>query len=322
MKIDWWIPGSPSLLKGAGRYDKVSASVWIRCFQLLPELEALGIDTRVNPLAGGTPDAAVFSRRWSKRDLARAEALKKRGCWIILDTPVNYFSDADLPPFRGTAKRDFMAFAETADLITCPSKHIAVSGGERGFRVETLEDSIDSALFAPRSPAETAAALENPVFGWAGVASKARELNILAEAIEWNGWRFKIISNEPPELDFPYEFVKWRHASFSAEIAECAVGVFPRDFDNDYDRGHSFFKIGVFLSRHVPVVCSPVPSYAEIATPRNSRIVPALDPKAWGTALASLLDSSWTPDFSENPVERFTPRRIAEKLKTLLETMR
>jgi hypothetical protein len=144
----------------------------------------------------------------------------------------------------------------------------------------------------------------------------------LADAIERNGWRFKIISNEPPELDFPYEFVKWRHASFSAEIAECAVGVFPRDFDNDYDRGHSFFKIGVFLSRHVPVVCSPVPSYAEIATPRNSRIVPALDPKAWETALASLLDSSWTPDFSENPVERFTPRRIAEKLKTLLETTR
>ena len=38
----------------------------------------------------------------------------------------------------------------------------------------------------------------------------------------------------------------------------------PRDLSEPYNRGHSFFKIGVFLFSGIPVIASPIPSYKEI----------------------------------------------------------
>ena len=40
----------------------------------------------------------------------------------------------------------------------------------------------------------------------------------------------------------------------------------PRDLSEPYNRGHSFFKIGVFLAIGIPVIASPIPSYKELVS--------------------------------------------------------
>jgi len=316
-RLFWFAPPMSRTPLLGRAYDRMPASSWIRCLRLVPSLERLGCEVEINPRsAENAPDAAVFLRRWSDADLDLAETLRKRGTRIILDTPANYFSDADSPRYRGGARNECLRFAETADLVTCPSEFTAAAARNRGFRAEAVPDAVDPDMFPPRSGNGP----DKPVLAWSGVASKAEDLNVLARAVRRNAWKVRIISNEPPKLDFDYEFVKWRHKSFPAEIAESSLGVFPRRLDDDYDKGHSFFKIGVFLARRVPVVCSPVPSYAEIATQRNSITVDSLDPDAWETAVGRILDGSWRPDFTDNPVERFTPDAIAGKLlSTILD---
>ncbi|MCX8014729.1 MAG: hypothetical protein N2748_01800 [candidate division WOR-3 bacterium] len=38
----------------------------------------------------------------------------------------------------------------------------------------------------------------------------------------------------------------------------------PREVNDEYNKGHSIFKVGVFMAMGVPVLASPVPSYLRL----------------------------------------------------------
>ena len=103
------------------------------------------------------------------------------------------------------------------------------------------------------------------IVGWSGTAAKSGTLenisSVLHPLIEENRIRVFIIAEKRPYLSFPFDFQRWRYSTFPSSIASCDLCIAPRVVNNDYDRGHSVFKIGVFMAMGIPALAGPVPAY-------------------------------------------------------------
>jgi hypothetical protein len=268
----------------------------------------LGIKSKINEWNNKT-QITVFLRRWDKQDQAIATQLKRKHVKIIIDTPVNYFSSQSLPAFEGKIRDHFMSFAELADAIFCPSSYIEQHGRKLGYSVFCFEDSVDAKHFRYRR--ETHIRNDKPVLIWSGVSVKAESLNFLATSITRNNWPIIIISDKRPRLDFGFTFIKWRYKSFPRNILKGDIGIFPRLVDNEYDMGHSFFKIGVFLAQGVPVLCSPVVSYKQVINESNGMVVNELDALRWERDIKRAMLKLNVFDFKENPVIQYSSEKMA-----------
>ncbi len=297
-------------------YNRVMASLWIRCLQLLPHLEREGVHStlhRLHPKAR----VAILMRDFTPPQYKEAQKLKRLGIKLVLDTPVNYFSKQDLPAYKGTVREDFLALADLADVITCPTAYIAQAGQAAGYRMVQLEDAIDPAHFTLRA----ALPAGSPVLSWSGVSIKAGPLERVRQAMETYGASLDIIADLKPNLSVPFTYERWRFETFPKAIHRARLGVFPRDVDDEYNLGHSFFKIGVYLACGVPVICTPLPSYAQIATPANSIMVEDASPQAWEEAIGTALASPQRFSFDSNPVQEYSPARLARRLAALLASL-
>lgn len=299
-------------------YDQVMASTWIRCLQLIPFLSQMGISSRINSYSRKTA-VAVFLRRWSDKDRKLAIKLRNRGVKIVADTPVNYFSNQSHNAFQGGVREAFLAFAEISNAIFCASRYTRDAGLALGYRTIALEDSINLAHFKyHQKPLENG---RRPVFIWSGVSVKADALNRLAPLIKQKTLDVVVISDKRPMLDFDVRFIKWRYHSFPKDILQGDVGLLPRIVEDDYDKGHSFFKIGVFLAQQIPVICSPVPSYADVLTPHNSMVVEGLSMDKWEAALDDLIEGRKPIDFTNNPVNAYSTQQVAVKYSNVFENI-
>jgi len=309
MNISFFIPETYKLPIIGYNYTKMPASSWIRCLQLIPYLEKAGVSVSVNR-ENAKCDIAIFLRRWSDKDYQMAERLKQNGTKIVLDTPVNYFSDEQHPAFTETTKVAFRKFANIADKITCASENIANFAKNLGYNALCIEDSIDMQKIVQSSQTTTDLI-------WAGTAQKAEILNFLMPVINKNRWKLTVIAEKHPDLKGDFYFKQWNYSTFFKELSIGTLGIFPRKCDNDYDRGHSFFKIGVFLASHVPVIYSPVPEYAKIANQDNSICIEEFDPAKWEQQITRALNKEWQPNFKNNPIENYPCETIAEKYKEI-----
>ncbi len=293
-------------------YNKVLASTWIRCLQLIPYLSALNVSSQINTWSQKT-QIAIFLRRWGRPEQDLAGELKKKGVKIILDTPVNYFSSQDIPVFRDELRQQFFAFADIADVIFCASPYTENFGKKEGYRTVCMEDSIDLKHFCYRK--KDFQNKNKPVLIWAGYSVKSGDLNFLAPTIRRNRWTVIIISDNKPKLDFDFSYIRWKYESFPKDILKGSIGVFPRTADNEYDLGHSFFKIGGFLAQHVPVICTPLPSYKQIITNLNAISITDFDQKIWEQSINLILAGEKDVHFDENPVYGFSTEKMALKYR-------
>lgn len=258
MRVSWITPSAQR------DPDKQLASVWIRSFQVFPYLGNKDFICSMNRYFP-RPEVAVFLRRYSSGDVELASKLKRKGTRIILDVIVNYFEVYPPHPegYGGCSREqhyNFMKLAELADEIWCASPFLKSVADRFHQNAVFISDSIDSCHFSQLK--QYGSDNSRPLrFGWSGVSSKALPLNMFKHWIESGAIKMLIISDKRPDLDFPYEYRKWTYSNFPRDIVDCDLCVAPRDVENDYDRGHSLFKIGVFMAEGVPALASPVPSY-------------------------------------------------------------
>jgi len=305
-------------------WDRMPASCWIRCLQLLPYLERLGVRSVVNDRRTRA-DVAVFVRRQDAEAGDLAVAARARGTRVVFDVCVNYFDDTGwLPGGYGVTARhvaECRAMVEVADAVTAASAFIAGRAREVHPRVEYIPDSVDRAHFRhTRTPGPG-----RPLTAiWCGYSVKAAELTPVLVRLDKRGIEIVIVSDAPPSLPVPFTFVRWRHASAPTELLRGDFAVAPRDLDHAYNRGHSFFRIGVFLAQGVPVLAGPVPSYAEVLTSEVDGLVCATEAEwesaldriaaepqclgAWSAAAVRAMEPHWT---------EAAARRHAALLRTL-----
>ena len=134
-------------------YNRMPASVWIRCLQLLPYLEERGIRSSINS-RDYDADVNVFVRSQSRGAYRLARKLSRRGQRVVVDLCVNYFDEVAVPGshYGASAERvqECKAIVSVADAVTCASRFIARRAGDFHPRVRYLPDSIDSRHFCVR----------------------------------------------------------------------------------------------------------------------------------------------------------------------------
>ncbi len=282
MKIAWYA------LCESRNFNEVLASVWIRCLQLIPRLEAMGFGCTLNDTAAAA-DVCVFVRSQDAHAQALATACKRQGARVVFDLCVDYTRRSG--PVTQENVDEARRMISIADAVTCASGAITDAVAALHPRTICLPDSVDPTHFSVRKNPED---FSRPALTavWAGVSAKARELVPILPLLRERNMKLRIISDAPPRLRmpgitfwrrYPIEFVKWRYEQFPADIVGGDICVASRDLTTAYNRGHSAFKIAVFLAEGVPVLASPVPSYVRLLTKGGGCVCET--PEQWAAAL-------------------------------------
>lgn len=268
MKIIWFLP-SNSL-----NYNNLSASVWIRALQLFKYLENMQVENYVNDECING-EIAIFVRRQSANDYEIACSLKKRGIRIIFDLCVNYFLLSGAPglnnPVTEEHRYNCIKMSEMSDAIFCASEEIrkyAVKFNKKSFYIP---DSIDLNHFKKKKSIKDFDRKKIRAI-WSGISVKANELLEYMDILNELKIPLRIISEKRPKGFTPTywvggyksRFTKWDFNTFPKNILDGEFTISPGDLSESYNRGHSFFKIGVFLAVGVPAIVSPIPSYKEL----------------------------------------------------------
>ncbi len=269
LKVNWFIRVKHR------NYNRMSASVWIRCLQLLSYLERRGVQSTINEPSPDT-DVNIFVRWQDEEAYELARQQQKQGQTIVFDLVVNYFDEADVPSLGKLVTQKHIdqvrRMLSVADVVVCASAYIAQRARVFHRNVVYIPDSIDDEHFCHLKPIE---AFYQPKIRavWSGVAAKAAELAPILPLLRQRDIGLTIISNKRPRLKIPgrgwkqsftYQFVPWHYETFPQHILDGEICLSHRPVDNPYNRGHSIFKIGVFMGQGVPAIASPVPAYQEV----------------------------------------------------------
>ena len=328
--VGWFVPMNHS------NFDKLPASVWIRCLQLLPYLKELGFESTVNDLNART-DVAVFVRWQNDAAHERALSLKKQGTPIVFDLCVNYFDEAVALGVGAAVTRrhieDCLRMVALADVVTTASCYIAERARQHHGRVVYIPDSIDPSHFQyskrgrdfDRRPLRAV---------WCGVAPKAIELEPLLPLLSSSGIDLTVIADRPPDLTlrtesgeqtFAYTYRRWAYRTFPRDLLEGEICLSHRRLDNEYNQGHSHFKIGVFLAAGVPALASQVPSYCEILDRHECGAV-CRSFEEWQAALELILkDRSVLKQWGQcakAAMEPYATPRVAAQYAEIFESLR
>ena len=126
MRVNWHIPVSHR------NFNRMPASVWIRCLQMVPYLDEHNIASTINE-DHSDAEIMIFVRMHDARALALASAAKARGQRVILDLVVNYLDFADVPfvgqPVTAQHREQVFRMLSVADAVTCSSAAIAALYG-------------------------------------------------------------------------------------------------------------------------------------------------------------------------------------------------
>lgn len=320
VRVNWFIPVNHR------DYDRMPASVWIRCLQLIPYLEERGVHCTVNK-PGVEADIAVFVRWQDEQAYQLARQQKQKGQRIVFDLCVNFFDETGL--FEGgygtTRERvtEAQRMGEVADVITCGSEFIRKRASEFHPRTVYLSESIDGRHFRfEKFPSDFNRPALTAV--WSGQPSKSTELAALYPLLARRGISLIVISEKRPPLPGPYTCVPWSYYTFPHAILKGDLCVTPRRTDNPYDCGHSHFKIGVFMAQGVPALASPLPSYIEVIEKTGGGRICASE-SAWAAALDEVVKDrqmieKWSQDAYRGMLS-YSTESVVEKYIELFESL-
>lgn len=264
VSVAWFVPVRHT------NFDRMPASVWIRCLQLLPYLERRGIQSSVNNRQAGA-DVCVLVRMQDEVAEGIARSAKQRGCKVAFDLCVNYFDETGIlgDGYGVTRKHveECLRMVALADVVVVASRYIEARARNFHSRVVYLPDSVDRLHFSLDKTYEEVpgwGSRNAPAAIWCGYSVKARELEPFFPLLAEREIPLTIVSDRKPSLSFRFQFVRWRYASAPHDLLRGDFCIAPRQLDTPYNLGHSVFKIGMFLAEGVPALASPVPSYREV----------------------------------------------------------
>ncbi|KJS01684.1 MAG: hypothetical protein VR65_08010 [Desulfobulbaceae bacterium BRH_c16a] len=263
-------------------------------------------------------DAVIFLKSMNRESISLQHVLKKKGTWTIFDANVDYFTEA-----TGTFFYDGMApskeqqenalqMAGQCNGIIADSRYIEKVVRRFKRHVSTISDNVLDQHIVRGSNWDLKK--DKPLeLIWCGQAVKLFELLTVKEVLlEWRERIFlKIITNSldsiqkwyPPYLEeFESLLRQVPHAILPFESIDALMnnydngGVFiaPRFLDNSYNLGHTEWKITLPMARGRVVLCSPQPSYCEVAErSANKGIRVCSDSESWLKALTELTSPSF-----------------------------
>ncbi|MDK2789543.1 MAG: hypothetical protein PWP15_50 [Methanothermococcus sp.] len=241
-------------------YNKVPASIWIRAFQMKKYYERLGVEVHINNFLNNY-DVVIYYRGVSIKSYYIIKLLKKITKKIYWDQCVNYFEKHNYNTNIqvNVAKK----ISSIVDGIIVSTNFLKNKAKKLNENVFIMPDPIDLEKFRVT---KSDINFDNPKFIWSGVSKKSVFLNKYSNDISG---RIVLITDENIKnmsLKFGHESIKWTYQNFDKDILRGDICLAPREnFNNPYDLGHSSFKILVFASANMPIICNKLPSYVELS---------------------------------------------------------
>lgn len=240
-------------------YNDVSASIWIRCLQMIPYYKNLGYEVHLNnPFI--KYDYTIFYRGVDKKAIYIIKYLKLISKKVYWDTCVNYFDKhyANHNWQVSNAKK----IAKLVDGIIVPTKILYSISKKYNNNVLQSYDSINLEYFNKKKENLN---LKHPLFGWSGVSNKSLFLNKYSKFIDGNILLVTDCNIKKQNLDFKYKYIEWNYNTFYDTIMDVDICIAPRNFSNSYDMMHSSFKILVYAICGIPIITNKLPSYVELS---------------------------------------------------------
>jgi glycosyltransferase involved in cell wall biosynthesis len=276
-------------------------------------------------------DVVVFLKTMDAAAQTEAARIQEAGGRVVFDANVNYYEiwgEYEQPNTRPTEEqqRDALAMTRLADWVVADSSYLLQIVRKHTDRASWIPDNVDTRLFRP-SRRRGGDALQ---VVWSGMATKARPLLDVREALEATGAELIIVSNEqPPELAelrraVPVRFVSFSLRRYAEVLREANVIVSPKRLVNAYELGHTEWKITLGMSAGLAVVASPQQSYVEAIAHRGAGII-AVGPGEWWLGLERLRDASVRAELGrrarETVLERYSTPVVAQKYAELLTSL-
>jgi glycosyltransferase involved in cell wall biosynthesis len=304
------------------------ASVWIRAYQVAPYMQKLGYATSVNNKKTNQ-EVAIFLRKYDEEAVQLAKKLKQSGVKIITDVVANYFEERNESSEVGRSTKSqvmhFKTLIELSDQVWTVSPYLQKAASQFHPHVKFISDSVDPTHFNHKK-VKFLKSEEALTLGWSGISLKAHALDelatILHPLITAGKVKLMVISDKAPAINLPFEFREWKYGRFPQHIASCNLCIAPRTVNNNYDKGHSLFKIGVFMAMGVPALAGPVPSYELLLADKSAGEICKTE-NQWKTALLKFIDNQqiqqqWSKNACEKMKSFMTPM-IAKKIHASLQ---
>lgn len=332
MKIGWYFPLpliyriSRPFFSLPYNYDYVLPSTWIRCLQLIPELDKLGISSVFNEKKANC-DIAIFLRDFSPMVRKIMQYQRANGARVAIDLCTNPFDVTGVIENGYGITKEYhlnaLAAINQSDSILCASRFVANRAKNFCSLVVHLPDSVNTKHYCKRKRIANTNATALRVV-WAGVASKAHCLNDVLPELAKQNIELEIISDQLPTLDYPFHFTKWSYNSSPESLLKGDVAISPRATNNPYDLGHSHFKIAVFMAQGVPAIASALPSYEELIGQTKGGII-VRTPSDWRAALSETQHNrALLQDFGDAAyagMQKFSTEVIAEQYARFFHTL-
>lgn len=237
-------------------YDRVQSAIWIRALQMVEPLRALGCEVSLNnPFK--RYDVAIYHRGMKRRSLHFVRFLRRIANRVYWDTCVDYFDQHEASSAHQVECA--RAIASLVDGVCVPTHGIAESAKRFSGNVFVMPDPINLKHFLANKGAIN---IDSPIFGWSGVACKAKPLAPYANFLDG---RTVIVSESAPALPFHYDFSRWRYDSFPRELLRCDVAFLPRTLESTYTKNNSSFKALVYAVLGIPIIATRLPAYELMA---------------------------------------------------------
>ena len=234
-------------------------------------------------------DAVIFLKSMNADSLTVAKDCRKKGAATVFDLNVDYLRKSEgIFYYDGMAPSDEQfhqakAMTDNCDAVIADSNWLKSVAQRMHANVVCIPDCIQDEFIQNKATWYPSATGKIPLL-WSGEAVKMFELLAIEDVIKSlkNFIVLKIITNSLDAIRKIYQ--PWRERlnrlleEIDIEILDFrdipnllriydAGGIFisPRFLDNSYNMGHTEWKITLPMARYRQVVCSPQPSYLDVA---------------------------------------------------------
>jgi len=262
--------------------------------------------------------AVVFLKSMNHASLKLAGWLKTRGVVTVFDANVDYFTPAEgVFYYNGMAPtseqcEQAWAIAQACDAVIGDSRYITEKAKAFNGHCAWIPDNVRDNDILQGASWQPVAGQKLPLL-WSGEAVKLFDLLRIEHVLRlWNKRvRLCLVTSSLAAIDRIYEPWRGRLQRLLEEL-ECEIipfqsiehlfsvydkgGVFisPRFLDNTYNMGHTEWKITLAMARGRVALCSPQPSYEDVAVRsagKGVRVCRTDD--EWDAALGEVLGMSF-----------------------------
>lgn len=245
-------------------YNKMLASVRIRCYDIMAAMEKLGVSVELyKPYK--KYEAVIFTKTRTDASVKKAQKLKNKKTLVISDNFCEYLADESRAD--DWERKNILKILECSDLAIAYSKEQYKQFSRYHKHVYFINESVNEEYFKVCKKHEE----KNQItLVYSGFRSNALHSELIKDTIlrlqkEFNCRVLFICEEDPGINSFSYEYIPYEQKRIISCLMQGDIMIAPRPMQGIEKLQHTLTKIATPMAIGLPVVASPVPSY--IGTP-------------------------------------------------------